>query len=343
MDKRNTITEELRELSPAVANITRKNVYTVPFGYFENFNDELLSIIRQKEQPLPIGGAMPFSVPGGYFETLASKIIDKARQQASPDHLSDDLKEIAPQLLSLRRSNVWSVPDGYFETLADQIVYLINHQQIDDVNKELTEVAPFINTITTKTSFIVPAKYFENLAEEILYRIKHTQNSDVTEELEIIAPLLNRISRKPVFSLPAGYFDNIEIKATASPVTKGKVVLFSRFIKAAKYAAAAVTTGIIITGSILFFDKDGNSPDSDTATIQSANIPEYKPEQLHDLSKQEIKEYLSSYDIPLENIAPTLKAEQDDLDNFLKEMSDQEIKQYLQENAEPSDAHFKEG
>ena len=92
--KRNAdIEKELREISPAVSEIENKNVFQAPPGYFEDFPQKVLALIKlnkehidlsaneEIEQLSPIIAALKnksaLRVPPGYFNSLPKIITDK--------------------------------------------------------------------------------------------------------------------------------------------------------------------------------------------------------------------------------------------------------------------------
>jgi hypothetical protein len=118
MEEKNTIREELQALCPAVANLARINVYTVPEGYFQKLGERIVQYVKQNEEPsLQISSATPFNVPVGYFDGLAEKILNKAKQQTPGNEVRDELNSIAPFLNNISKVPVFSVPPNYFETL----------------------------------------------------------------------------------------------------------------------------------------------------------------------------------------------------------------------------------
>lgn len=334
MDNSYTIFEELKRLSPAVANINRKNPFVVPFGYFDNFIERLFLKINQEEQQLiSADNTIPFTVPNNFFENLAGKISDKVKSQSSFNDIVEELKSIAPQLIAIGRVHPYTIPDGYFETLLKKILAKI----------ESNHAFGSITYLDKNLPYSLPDFYFETLAEKIRLRIRQSQTSDVQFELQEIAPILNTIQKGNVYSVPEGYFEHVNIDT--NPVAKTKVVsMFGGAKRIVKLAAAAVVAGILVTSGYLF-NNDNNVADTNSKAPYNANtIADFSPEQIKALTDQEIKEYLSSSSNGLDETQPIiLEDDQDNLESLLKDMSEQEIRQFLQENAEPGEVHSKEG
>jgi hypothetical protein len=85
------ITEELKAISPAVANLDPTLPYTAPAGYFDCLPDQVLGRIREMENPQQeilglspllagLKGQTPFELPEGYFETVSDQVIRRAAE-----------------------------------------------------------------------------------------------------------------------------------------------------------------------------------------------------------------------------------------------------------------------
>jgi hypothetical protein len=235
----------------------------------------------------------------------------------------NELKSISPAVANISKENVYTIPTGYFEKLPAHIISYVTANETDTIAK-------------STLPFSVPGNYFENLTAKIISNVKRQRPvaNEISAELESIAPLLNTISKREIYSLPGNYFNELDIK----PKKTGKLIsLVDRGNKLVRYAVAAVVAGIMVTGGIALYDKE-SSPSA------TASISNYKPEEVKSLSDDEIIEFLSvnssSADVTANS---TIENQPDDISNSLQEMSDQEIKQYLQENAEPEETYSKEG
>ena len=136
MDPRSTILNELKAISPTVAEINPQNTYQVPAGYFEGLAEAILNRVKSQE--------------------LSPKM---------------ELESISPLLNSLSRKTPYEVPQDYFGELSETVVGGI--QAIDFVKGELENISPLMNNLKHKETYQVPANYFENLAGNILDKIKH--------------------------------------------------------------------------------------------------------------------------------------------------------------------------
>ena len=108
---------ELSQISPALTNISRNPVYSVPLNYFDGLAGNILQQIKADiaSQSL-VSTANPFSAPLGYFELLPYTILNKIKQaQVSSNEVRDELEEIAPLLNTISRILPYQVAPGYFE------------------------------------------------------------------------------------------------------------------------------------------------------------------------------------------------------------------------------------
>ncbi|HUS00745.1 MAG TPA: hypothetical protein VMY77_03415 [Chitinophagaceae bacterium] len=107
------IFEELNAISPLLAGIGKKNVFSVPEGYFDELTVNTL-------KSTGTGDFKTIKVPEGYFESLATSVLDKIRSlEIDP---AAELRTLSPMLYSIQNENVFSVPRGYFNNLEKDIL-----------------------------------------------------------------------------------------------------------------------------------------------------------------------------------------------------------------------------
>ncbi len=178
METKNEILNELRQVSPVLAEISRKNLLKVPENYFEQLSGEIMLRINSMQQseifpaffPL-IDKNTPFTLPpDGYFDGFAEKMLDRIRA-GSATSVDDELSSISPLLKSISRNTPFSVPEGYFEELSGNAVSAA--KAIDFVNDELETISPLLSELKNKNPYTSPSGYFENLSTEILSKIKN--------------------------------------------------------------------------------------------------------------------------------------------------------------------------
>ena len=117
-----TISEELRQIAPAVANLVTNNPYSVPMGYFDNLAERVLKQVVDPQLlsvEMSTSKKQPYSVPQGYFEGLADNILGKIDSSQKKKHTEvfDELENVAPLLNTISKGNVLSIPNDYFDKL----------------------------------------------------------------------------------------------------------------------------------------------------------------------------------------------------------------------------------
>ncbi len=114
METKIDILNELKELSPMLASISKANVYTLPNGYFDTLTDELLT--TSKVENHSFGKSNTYRTPDGYFDDLATNILSKINEEECTKEYTSTL------LKSIGNKNVYYVPTGYFENITTNIV-----------------------------------------------------------------------------------------------------------------------------------------------------------------------------------------------------------------------------
>ena len=154
------------------------------------------------------------------------------------------------------------------------------------------------NAIGSSKNLTVPDGYFESLAGNILNKI-HALENDVTAELSEISPLLAGVDNKKTYTVPDGYFNKlsfVEQKETATIISINKPRSFF------KYAAAAVITGLLGL-SIVNIVNNSSSSDPVTTTAETITASTQTntvalngsfDEALKNISDNEIEQYLQS-------------------------------------------------
>jgi hypothetical protein len=163
------ILNELKEISPVVAAISRQLPYQAPEGYF----DTLPGIIQAR---ITGGSLLPevkenvYQAPQGYFDGLAGTILSriKASEAASP---KEELLYLSTVLNSLDKTTPYSQPETYFEELPGNVVSGI--KAVDFVNEELENLSPLMSSLKNKQVYHVPVHYFDGIPGGVLERIKH--------------------------------------------------------------------------------------------------------------------------------------------------------------------------
>ena len=111
MPANNDIQLELQDLSPSVAGISNKNIFTVPQGYFETLSDK---IAENSEGEFIINLKAPvFQIPEGYFDNLSSYILDKI----TTDDAEEEIRLQSPFLYNIKQAQTYNAPAEYLNEL----------------------------------------------------------------------------------------------------------------------------------------------------------------------------------------------------------------------------------
>lgn len=227
-------------------------------------------------------------------------------------NIANELREISPLLADMLKENVYSVAPAYFPNLSEEIIKKINSGE--DREYSFSPVIPYK----------VHKGYFENFSGNILQKIKDSSGhlNDVIDELNEVAPLLNTISKASVYRVPTGYFESLQV--SVKPQTK--IVSFST--KVTRYVAAAVITGLLAIGSYRLVENNSNTSKDQALNVAVKNL---KDEEIIDFLKTTSAGTITSTTFS-EKLAPTHEIKQQ-----LKEVTDDELQQYIKENTEPGE------
>ena len=300
MENRNTIINELQNLSPVVAQVAPVNPYRLPEGYFEHLPAALLSMVKGEEVSLVVPAALsdPYSVPDGYFEKLPELMLEKVK---SGFVLTD-------------KQNPYAVPEGYFDGLPDVILNKVKASEASTPKEELDLVSSVLGSINKQNPYSLPAGYFDDLAGNIAEGAKAIDL--VNQELENLSPLMSNLKHRNVYEVPAGYFEKLPetVLATAREQKPAKVVSIKFGRKLMRYAAAAAVTGVLVVAGWFYSDN------SKKLTIK-------------DISDTELQEYVESQnsvvDVATSSDTDNFELTADDVKDMLAEVSDEELQQYI--------------
>lgn len=124
MKNRTTIINELKDISPLIADLQPLNPYSVPYNYFEQLPDNIRDRILEGVSTVPhpsFPSKQPFTVPEGYFDNLAGNIL-KRIHSADKSEVLEETRSISSIVAEASRTQPFTVPAGYFDTLADKAV-----------------------------------------------------------------------------------------------------------------------------------------------------------------------------------------------------------------------------
>jgi hypothetical protein len=106
------ILQELKQISPLLADMGKPNPFSVPEGYFDVLTVDILKNVNTTH-------TKAFTVPQGYFENLSSNILNKIKKE---DNAAEELRQLSPMLYAIQNENVLSVPTGYFNQLENAVL-----------------------------------------------------------------------------------------------------------------------------------------------------------------------------------------------------------------------------
>ena len=361
MKNRVNILNELREISPVVAQIGDQNPYTVPAGYFEGLAGQVLQSIKADEGNTPVlpPTINPYQVPQGYFNNLANELLKRVKaeeltspllQQAknNPYQVPADYFEgLAGQILqrvkadditispALTNKNPYDVPQGYFDSLPATILNRIKAEQTDNASEELEMLSPLLSRIGKTTPFSMPAGYFDELSENAVAGAQAIEF--VNGELENLSPLMTSLRNKQVYEVPTGYFEQLpgRVLDAAKVQQPAKVISISFARRVMRYAAAAVVAGIIGVAGWMYLGNHNSSVKHDSPTV-AGFIPEQK-KQLDSVSDDVLEKYLENQTaVPVEtapaatNTTANAEIDTNDMKDMLADVSDEDLQQYLE-------------
>ena len=169
---------------------------------------------------------------------------------------------------------------------------------------------------------IMLSDYFNTFADRVLRKINQQK---VSEELQEISPFLAKLSKENVYKIPQHYFNSLQSLEAVKVENKVKSIS-TRFVsKWISYAAAAVITGVLITGAYMYTNHKGN--------FDLTN-------EINKVSDEELQNYLSlsiAHPAAVANEETTSNINAPETLDVKQEMqfvSDEELQEYINENYE---------
>jgi hypothetical protein len=227
-----------------------------------------------------------------------------------------ELRDISPLVADIQPVTPFTVPDGYFTALPEMVLEKLKREAL------LTGAAG--------NTYGVPAGYFDALPGNILAKIK-SNSSDTREELAEIAPLLNTISRREVYAVPSGYFANTDFAGSAQAAKpQAKLVGMRRANKWMQYVAAAMMAGVLVTGAFLYTDTNSTGGNAQYEPVDLSL-------ELNKVNAEELVTYLNNPEHAAGTTVLASEATLTDVKTHIQKLSDEELNNYLKENADPLD------
>jgi len=238
------------------------------------------------------------------------------------NNILQELRELESSLAGQPVQNIFTVPAGYFEDFAGQMLNRIKALEAGNASEELSYLSPVLNSVSKQTPYKVPAGYFESVDARLVLIMQEQSTVSAAEELESISPLLSSIGKKMPYAVPENYFENLT-NTNESHANQGhaNVVSITRR-KWFRYAAAAVITGIIALGALLYFNiKNKVDPNKDPEKWVAKNTKKIDPKAM-DAFVQMADENL---------VVATTPVKPEEVKELMKDVSDKELKDFLDE------------
>src|SRR5690606_18274605 len=121
MERNPEILREITEISPILAGLQGRNVFSVPDGYFSELPTRINEGLTTQNIIDTSGKSAPQAVPHDYFANLSTTIIERIKTQETTETIEANILD------TISRKNVFSVPEGYFETFASNLLKKLNN------------------------------------------------------------------------------------------------------------------------------------------------------------------------------------------------------------------------
>ncbi len=246
------------------------------------------------------------------------------------NNIAQELRDLESSLADLSAQNTYSVPEGYFEGLAKQVLNRIRAMEAATAAEELGHLSPLLSQLPKTMPYTVPAGYFEEM-ESTLVSVAMYGEQDASEELGNISPLLSGLKKEMPYSVPSGYFDSISapVAETHQPAL---VVSMGGSRKWFRYAAAAVVTGVVALLSILYISQDNNGK---TEGTEVAKVEKNILKEIRKTSDTVLTEFVKQFDeAGLRSDETAATDTNKEIKDLLKDIPENELKQFLNETAE---------
>jgi predicted house-cleaning noncanonical NTP pyrophosphatase (MazG superfamily) len=237
---------------------------------------------------------------------------------APGNNILQELREMNSGLAGFSHESVFRVPEGYFDSLAGEILRKIKASEAANAKEELEFLSPMLSGFSKTAPYSVPAGYFQGLEKKLDEIILAGKEQSVTEELESLSPLLSGLKNKPTYTVPEGYFHQLE-RPKEDVVLVAKVVsITSR--KWFRYAAAAILIGVVATIGFKLIKRGETIDPSDKSLA-------WVKKNMKKVSTDDINEFVELANTASADIVKT--DTKDDITNLLKDVSDKEIQDFL--------------
>jgi len=280
----------------------------------------LQELIELKSTLAAISKQNIFQVPGGYFDELAIEIMEKVRAlETSPEE--EHLNSSSP-LFRASKQTPFSSPPRYFDELAEKILKIVKSSEATNAADELASLSPLLSSISKQNLYAAPVGYFNTLDKKLAQITIDFKNESVQDELENISPLLGGLKKQTPYTVPGGYFESLQYSNAAENNVPGAKVISITSRKWFRYAAAALVIGFVATMAFLLLNK----PDRIDPADKSFS---WVQKSMKKVSTDEINEFIELANAGNPDAVKTNGKEE--INNLLKDVSDKEIQDFLNE------------
>lgn len=231
----------------------------------------------------------------------------------SRDAIQQELKDLRSSLPTTNTEQpVFTVPEGYFENFAASVLAKVKSQLSVPAADELNTLSPVLAAIPKHTPYRVPENYFQHLATDLPALV-----NDVA-----LPNFLQTHTKQMPYAVPDGYFEGLAAQVAAK-VPKPQAKIISLSSRVARYAAAAVVTGVIAAAAF-FYGGKGNS-------LDPAKQPgAWVAQKLRGIPKQDIEAFLKTTDADFGS-NELAKGSSGEVRQLLRDVSTTELDAFLKE------------
>lgn len=245
----------------------------------------------------------------------------------------NELGDLKSSLSSHTPQNMFDVPHGYFEGFATHLLNRIKALEAKNAAEEIQTLSPLLASISRQIPYSVPEGYFPSLEQKIEDRIqKHPDYQTAGEELIALSSVLNRLKNTTPYSVPEDYFQNLAVSIRQNVNEKiGAKVVSLKSNRLGRLAVAAVITGIILLGGVLFMKQQNNNP------VEAGKAWSKIEKQVEKISDKELKDFVqvtNPNDLTTQENISSKSIASEDVNTLLNDISDKELQDFLDQTGD---------
>jgi hypothetical protein len=238
----------------------------------------------------------------------------------SNNTILQELSELNSQLAGSVAQTPYTLPAGYFDGLADQMVRRIKALEAVNAADEIGYLSPLLSGLFKQNLYTVPAGYFEDIEESAAFVASGTTELSAKDELATISPLLSGLKKTNPYTIPGGYFEQLNSNPSVEKNKPAAKVVSMSSRKWWRLAAAAAIVGVIVMAGFKFIGKKDSS----------GQIVKRIDKEIKKASDKDLNEFLEY----TSDDAGTAIVNTDDTKELLKDIPENELKDFLQETSD---------